>query len=50
MKRIVSEEEQHAIDHAQYLVDHASPDHPEVCFDYELVATLLSLIEELLHE
>lgn len=42
-----SEEERHAIAHAKYMCDQASPsENPEVCFDFELVRTLLSLIPE----
>jgi hypothetical protein len=43
----LSEGERHAIGHAQYMVANASGERPEVCFDYELVATLLALIERL---
>lgn len=44
----LSEDERHAIAHAQYQVDHASDDEPEVCFDYELVKTWLALTNRLL--
>lgn len=43
----INEAERHAIAHAQYQCERASPDNPDVCFDYELVQTLLSLIERL---
>jgi hypothetical protein len=40
----ISEQERHAIAHAQHQVDRASPEKPECSFDYELVATLLRVI------
>jgi hypothetical protein len=40
----ISEQERHAIAHAQHQVDQASPEKPECSFDYELVATLLRMI------
>lgn len=43
----ISESERHAIAHARHQVDRASPDNPDVAFDYELVATLLNLIRRL---
>lgn len=43
----LSEGERHSIGHAQYQVDRATPDKPDVCFDYELVACLLRLIKRL---
>jgi hypothetical protein len=43
----LSEEERHCIGHAQYQVDRASGDNPEVCFDYGLIATLLELIDRM---
>jgi hypothetical protein len=39
--------ERHAVEHAKYLVSVATPEKPDVCFDYTLVATLLSLVERL---
>ena len=42
---VVSREERHAIGHAQYLVDRATPEKSEVCFDYTLVRTLLNVID-----
>lgn len=42
-----SEEERHAVGHARYQVERATPDNPEVAFDYTLVATLLRLIDRL---
>ncbi len=33
---------EHAVGHASLLVQRATPESPEVCFDYELVATLLA--------
>ena len=49
MRKVVrlNEGEKHAIEHAQYLVDGATPDNSEVCFDYALVETLLTLIKRL---
>jgi hypothetical protein len=41
----LSENERHAIGHARYQVEHATPDNPDCCFDYELVATLLKIID-----
>lgn len=40
-----SEQEQHAIGHARYQVERATPEFPEVCFDYELILTLLKIID-----
>ena len=40
-----SEAERHAIKHAQYVFDHATPDNPDCCFDYEFVRNLLVCIE-----
>jgi hypothetical protein len=40
-------EEQHAYHHARFQVDRATPDNPECVFDYELVATLLRIIDRL---
>jgi len=44
---LLSEQERHAVGHARYQVDHATPDDPECCFDYELVATLIGVVERL---
>jgi Lar family restriction alleviation protein len=41
----LSEAERHAIAHARYQVEHASPDNPDCHFDYELVLNLLHVIE-----
>ena len=41
----LNEDERHAIAHAEWAVSHATPDKPDVCFDYELVRTLLGLIK-----
>lgn len=41
----LSEYERHAIAHAEWAVSHATDKKPEVCFDYELVKTLLELIK-----
>lgn len=41
----LSEDERHSIAHAEWAVSHATPDNPEVCFDYTLVQTLLGLIK-----
>jgi hypothetical protein len=45
MTQRLSEDERHAIAHAEWAVSHATPNNPEVCFDYELVQTLLGLIK-----
>jgi hypothetical protein len=42
---LLSENERHAIAHAEWAVGEASPESPEVCFDYTLVQTLLALIK-----
>ncbi len=42
--RELNENERHAVGHARYQVEHATPENPDCWFDYELVATLLSLI------
>jgi hypothetical protein len=41
----VSEEERHAIEHARYQVERASPDNPDCCFDFDLVKDLLRVID-----
>jgi hypothetical protein len=41
----LNDEERHAIAHAEWAVREASPDSPEVIFDYTLVQTLLDLIK-----
>jgi hypothetical protein len=41
----LSEQQRHAIEHARYQVKHATPDDPECCFDYQLVETLLDIID-----
>jgi len=46
VERELSENQRHSVAHAKYLCDRATPDDPEVCFDYELVQTLLALIEQ----
>jgi len=43
----INENERHAVAHARYQCEHASPDYPVMCFDYELVLCLLSLIDRL---
>lgn len=47
MKPQLTQDENHAVDHLEYLVSHATPEKPEVCVDYELAASLLKLIERL---
>jgi hypothetical protein len=42
---VESEEERHAIEHARFQADHASPDDPECRFDFDLVKTLLRVID-----
>ncbi len=41
----ITEEEDHAIKHAEYQVKRATPENSEVRFDYELVQNLLDVIE-----
>lgn len=41
----LSESERHAIAHAEWAVSHATPEKPDVCFDYDLMKTLLELIK-----
>jgi hypothetical protein len=41
----LSEQERHGVEHARYQVQHASPDNPNCCFDYELVLTLVKMID-----
>lgn len=41
----VSEEERHAIAHARYQVEQASPENPDCCFDFDLVKNLLRVID-----
>lgn len=41
----LTESERHAIAHAEWAVSHATESNPDVCFDYELVRTLLGLIK-----
>lgn len=43
--RRLSPDEVHAIGHARYQVEHATPDNPDCCFDYELVRNLLDIID-----
>ncbi len=41
----LTEDERHAIAHARYQVERATPDKPECAFDYELVRDLLRVID-----
>ena len=41
----LSEQQRHCVEHARYQVKHATPDDPECCFDYQLVETLLDIID-----
>ena len=41
----LTESERHALAHAEWAVSHATPEKPEVCFDYELVQTLIGLVK-----
>ena len=41
----LSEEELHAIAHARYQVKRATPENPDCCFDYGLVADLIKVID-----
>lgn len=43
----LSEEQLHALEHARYLSKHVTEDDPIVCFDYEVVRTLVALIDSL---
>jgi hypothetical protein len=43
--QIIEAEERHAVEHALYQVNRATPDDPECVFDYELVAALLRIID-----
>lgn len=45
-----SEQERHNIGHMKYLCDRASPESPEVCFDYTLVQDVLAQFERLTAE
>lgn len=47
MKIELSEDERHALAHADWAVSHATPDKPDVCFDYTLVRTLTGLTKRL---
>ena len=47
MQDDLSPEEWHAIGHARYQLKHATPEHPACCFDYEIVAALLQVIDRL---
>lgn len=40
-----SEQDRHNLGHAKYLCDRATPEAPEVCFDYTLVQSILTLVE-----
>ena len=41
----LSEEERHAVEHARYQVEHATPDNPECGFDFDLVKDLICAID-----
>lgn len=41
----LSEQDQHNIGHARYLVERATDESPEVSFDYTLVRSVLNLID-----
>jgi hypothetical protein len=41
----LNESERHAIAHARYQVERASPENPDVCFDFDLVKALLRVID-----
>jgi hypothetical protein len=43
----VSEQERHALEHARYLAKGSTPQDPECSFDYQLVETLVELIDRL---
>lgn len=45
-KRRYTESERHAIAHAHYMVSQASPEKPDICFDYERVEALLRCLIE----
>jgi hypothetical protein len=42
---MLTEQESHDVEHARYQVNRATPDNPDCVFDYELVATLLRIID-----
>lgn len=41
----LSEQQRHAIEHARWQVEHATPDDPECSFDYELVKVLVEMLD-----
>jgi hypothetical protein len=47
-REAISEQERHAIACALWQFEHATPDDPECCFDYELVGTLLKVLDRAL--
>ena len=47
---VLSEQQRHAVGHARYQVEHSTPENPECCFDYELVATLIGIIDRTLSD
>ena len=44
---MISEEERHAIEHARYMIACSDDEHPEICFDYELVRDLVNVVDRL---
>ncbi len=45
LAQALSEQQRHAVEHARYQVNRSSPDEPECCFDYQLVETLVEMID-----
>ena len=46
----LSEQDLHNIGHARYLVERATDDKPEVCFDFTLVRSILNVIDRQTNE
>ena len=42
---MISEEERHAIEHARHMIACSDDEHPEICFDYELVRDLVNVVD-----
>lgn len=41
----ISVQERHAVEHARYKANCATPENPDCCFDYELVNSLIWIID-----
>jgi hypothetical protein len=44
-RQTLSEQERHAVEHARFQADRATPGDPECCFDFELVKTLVQIVD-----